>query len=72
MPCTDFVTKLWHGHQCGFHHPKRLLAYSMLHLSLVPARSPSSPVPTDCGLVNSTDRHISNHRVIGRVQKQGP
>lgn len=33
MPRTDFVTKPWHGHQCGFHHPKRLLAYPRLHLS---------------------------------------
>lgn len=21
MPCSDFVIKLWRGHQCGFQHP---------------------------------------------------
>lgn len=71
MPRTDFVTKPWHGHQCGFHHPKRLLAYPGLHLFLVPARSPSSPVPTDCGLVNSIDLSLTTGSSAG-WRKQGP
>lgn len=71
MPCADFVTKPWHGHQCGFHHPSRLLAYSMLHLSLVPARSPSSPVPADYSLANSTDLSLTTGSLAG-WQEQGP
>lgn len=71
MPCTDFVTKLWHGHQCRFYHPSRLLAYPMLHLSLGPARSLYSPVSTNCSLTNSTDLSLTTGSSAG-WQEQGP
>lgn len=43
----------------------------MLYLFLVPARSPSSPVPADCSLANSTDLSLTTGSSAG-WQEQGP